>query len=248
MDVYDPSGNFVAAAVTATAGTYTVTGLAPSTTGDTVCFDASAATGGSSTTGYQSQCYKSTPWIPGSPPPSGTKLVPVTAGKTATGIGAALAAAGAISGTVTGTGGGGVSGVSVDVFDSAGHFVTAANTASDGTYAVTGLAPSATGYTVCFDASPISAAGFTSQCYKDVIWSGGGQPAPSGITPVRVSAGAMTAGVSAALTSGTSISGTVTAASGGSGLAGVPRARHDRGAGRAPRRARRRVHAELRPG
>ena len=51
-------------------GTYSV-GLAPvSAAPYSVCFDGSAGTGGSSTTGYASQCYLNVPWNSGAPPRS----------------------------------------------------------------------------------------------------------------------------------------------------------------------------------
>jgi hypothetical protein len=216
VDVYDASGSFAAAAATGTTGGYTVTGLPPNATGYTVCFDASGATGGAAA-GYESQCYKGVAWTPGAAVPAGTTPVPVAAGKTASGISPALAGGGAISGTVT-AGGGGISGVGVDVLSTSGTLIGGATTAPDGTYTVTGLASAS--YTVCFDASAISAAGYASQCYENVAWAGSGRGAPPGTTAVTVKGGTTASGVSAALTSGVSITGTVTASAGG-GLTGV---------------------------
>jgi hypothetical protein len=226
VDLYNSSGSTVTNTSTAGDGTYTIIGLAPSATGYTVCFDASGATGGSSTTGYASQCYNDVPWAGGfTTLPSGTTPVPVSAGATASGINASLTAEGAISGTVTAaTGGGGVGSVTADVYDSAGNTVTSTSTAANGTYKIIGLAPSAIGYTVCFDASGAtgggSTTGYNSQCYNNVAWSPGSTP-PAGTTPVPVSAGAVSSGINAVLASDGGISGTVTAATGGAGVAGV---------------------------
>jgi len=180
VDVYDGSGNFVAQVSTDGSGDYSVTGLLPSATGYTVCFDASAATGGSSTTGCQSQCYSNVPWVPGQNPPSGATAVPLSAGQVAA-VNAALAADGGISGTVTAaSGGGGVTGVNVDVYDSSGNFVTQAVTDSPGHFSAIGLLLSTTGYTVCFDASAAgggsSTTGYQSQWYQNVPWIAGNGP------------------------------------------------------------------------
>jgi hypothetical protein len=225
VDVYDHNGNFVTSTSTASDGTYNIIGLAPSATGYTVCFDASSATGGSSTTGYASQCWNDVPWSGGFTPPSGTTPVPVTAGATASGINAALTADSGISGTVTAaTGGGDLGSVTVDIYSSNGDFVSSGSTAVDGTYSVIGLAPSAMGYTVCFDASSAtggsSTTGYNSQCWDNVAWSPDSIP-PASATLVPVSAGATATGINAALTAEGAISGTVTAAIGGLGVAGV---------------------------
>src|SRR5438477_132300 len=63
VNVYIFNGNsFVDSTSTAVDGTYTVAGLAASLTGYSVCFDASSATGGSSTTGYADECYDDVAW------------------------------------------------------------------------------------------------------------------------------------------------------------------------------------------
>ena len=220
VEVFDTSGNFVTSATTSN-GSYTITGLPPSTTGYKVCFDATRATGGGSTTGYASQCYKNVAWN-GLSLPAGTTRVAVTSGATTTGISAALVADGGISGAVTAaTGGAGVDNVTVDVFDTGGNFVTSATT-SNGSYAITGLPPSTTGYKVCFDATSAtggsSTTGYASQCYNNVAFS---SPPPATATAVPVSSGTTASGISAALTADGGISGTVTAATGGAGLSNV---------------------------
>jgi hypothetical protein len=226
VTIYHRNGNYVVSATTGSDGSYTVTGLAPSTIGYTVCFDASSATGGSSPAGYADQCYNQVAWNGNLPLPSGTTPVPVTAGAISGGINAALIADGGISGTVTAaTGGGELANVSVYVYDQNGNLLNyGTTTGSDGSYTATGLAPSATGYTVCFDAPSAtggsSSAGYADQCYNQVAWNGG-LPLPSGTTPVSVTAGVISGGINIALISDGGISGTVTAATGGGELANV---------------------------
>jgi hypothetical protein len=200
--VFDSSAHVVGATATASDGTYRVSGLGASATGYRVCFDASFATGGASTTGYVSKCYKTAVWNTNGPPPAGTTAVPVSAGKAVIGINAALATAGSVAGKVTAaTTGGGLGNVSVVVFDSNRTLVALGSTSSDGTYSVLGLPPSATGYSVCFDASQATGVGFAadaSQCYKKIAWTDKGPPA-TGTTRVPVSAGARTSGINASL-------------------------------------------------
>jgi hypothetical protein len=219
VDVFGSGGIPLTSVLSDSSGGYSVLGLAPSPTGYTVCFDASAAIGGPSATGYQSLCYQKVAWTPGASLPPRTKPVPVSAGKTATGISAAMSAAGAISGTVTAGSGGGVSDVTVDIYTRSGGYVTQAITDGSGGYSITGLVPSATGYTVCFDVSAIASAGFASQCYQSIPWTAG-QTVPSGTKAVPVSAAKTAAGVNAALVTGGSITGTVSTSAAGA-LAGV---------------------------
>jgi hypothetical protein len=220
VEVFDSHGSFLTAAATASDGSYAVSGLTPSPTGYRICFDAQGAAGGTSKTGYAGQCYRGVAWVGGTVPPSGTTLV-----KAGTGINAALSPAGAISGTVTAkSGGAGLTGVLVRLYDSAGHLLTRQRTGAKGSYTLSGLAPSA-GYRVCFDAQSAaggtSKTGYAGQCYKNIAWKGGQSAVPKTATAVPVSAGKTTAGVSAALVSAASISGTVTAATGGGALTGV---------------------------
>ena len=95
-----------------------MTGLPAAAPGYSVCFDASDARGGSSSTGYLGQCYRGVPWDPsdGDGVPSGATPVPVTAGRLTPAVDAALIAAGGITGTVTAAAGGaGLSNVRVGV-------------------------------------------------------------------------------------------------------------------------------------
>ena len=214
------AGVFEASGTTASDGTYTVPGLHAGPYD--VCFDASSATGGSSTAGYLDQCWHGVSWDGDGFDTTGSTAVTVTAGSTTTGIDATLAIGGAISGTVTDGSDHPLGGVEVDVYGAGDTPVgTGTETGADGTYTVPGL-PTGT-YDVCFDASVAtggtSTTGYGDQCYDDVAWGGGGVSAP-GATGVAVSAGSTRSGVDAALVSGGSITGTVTDA-GSHPLAGV---------------------------
>jgi hypothetical protein len=222
--VFDNNNNPLESTTTATTGDYKV-GVPATTVGDTVCFDASAATGGTSTTGYASQCYKQMPWLAFQYPPAEVTPIAVKAGAVTHGVDAELSALGEISGTITATvGGGPIAGVSVSVFDSNGDVLRSATTTPGGTYAVPGLPPTSTGDKVCFDASSAtggsSALGYSSACYKRIPWNPP-EPVPAGTSLVRVRAGADSAHVDATLNSLGGIAGTVTARDGAAGLAGV---------------------------
>ncbi|MFC6705026.1 beta strand repeat-containing protein [Flexivirga alba] len=201
VQAYDANGSSIGTEpTTATNGTYTVAGLATGTY--TICFSASDASGGSSTSGYLSQCYRGIAWDGSSAPPAGTSAVPVTAGSVKPGVDAALKSAAGISGTVT-SGGAGVGGVNVEVFNSAGNQVDSAATGTTGGFSVLGLPTGS--YTVCFDARYAtgggSAAGYLSQCYNGIAWSDPSSDAPpSGTTAVSVTAGSTHSGLNATLT------------------------------------------------
>jgi hypothetical protein len=198
-------------------GTYTVPGLAPATDYK-VCFNAGGSDGGSSVLGYGEQCYDNQPTSATATP------VTVSSGATRAGVDAALADGGAISGTVTDAGGTnhGLAEVTVQVASSSsGNNGGFAVTAADGSYTVTGLA-AGTDYQVCFISAGATggssdAVGYIDQCY-DLQSSGS-------VTPVTVSAGAITTGIDTALAAGAgrgAISGTVTDAGGANhGLANV---------------------------
>ena len=176
---------------TAADGTYTFTGI-PAGTDYQVCFDSFFATGGASDAlGYISQCYNNQPRL-GTPTP-----VTVTAGATTTEIDAALAVAGAVSGTVTDAGGThhGLANVGVSVTSTSTLAGISTRTAADGSYSIAGL-DTGTDFQVCFYAAGATggtsdAHGYVNQCYNN-------QPFNSP-TPVTVTAGAATTGITAAL-------------------------------------------------
>jgi hypothetical protein len=87
VDVFS-GGAQVVQVTTAANGTYVVGGLTPGSN-YSVCFDASVATGGTSTTGYADQCYNGVAWD-GVSTTTGT-AVAVAAGVPTTGIDGSLA-------------------------------------------------------------------------------------------------------------------------------------------------------------
>ncbi|MFC6705027.1 beta strand repeat-containing protein [Flexivirga alba] len=217
--MYDKNGNWVANSYTDSAGAYTMKPLPAGSY--TVCFDASYAYGGTSTTGYASQCYAGVPWTSGNNPPAGTTAVAVTSGSIHSGVNATLSAAGGISGTVTDAAGGAdLTDVTVNVYDGSGNAVSSASTDGAGTYTAGGIP--AGSYTVCFtpasDSGGSSATGYVPQCYKNVPWDGSSSDLPSGTTPVSATTGTTHSGIDAALGSAAGISGRVTAATGGAAL------------------------------
>ena len=176
--------------VTATDGTYTVSGLAPGS------YDVEFSGCGSGG-GYATQWYK------GADSQATATPVPVTAGQTTTGVNAVMAAAAEISGTVTDASSPqqGLGGICVVAFPSPGPGSSySAVTASNGTYAMNGL-PSGS-YTVEFyDCG--NQGSYVTQWYK-------GASTQASATPVSVTAGQPTTGIDAAMAPGGSISGTVT--------------------------------------
>ena len=220
VSVFDLAGNQVSYGQSDGAGgTYTVSGLEPGSYD--VCFG--NASGGSSTTGYQPECYADVAWD-GYSAPSDATAVPVAAGAETDGIDEVLDAASVISGAVTSASTGtGIRAVDVEVLNGAGDFVAGTSTRTDGTYRVEGLQPSAAGYSVCFGTSGArgggSTTGYLQECYDDVPWSG--YDLPSGVTLVPVAAGATVAGIDAQLDVAGAIGGKVTAASDGAPLADV---------------------------
>jgi hypothetical protein len=203
IEVYDSTANLVGEAYSSTNGSYAVFQATPSASGYTVCFDASNASGGPSTTGYLDECYKGVAWDGGAVP-DGVTLVVVTGGNTHPGISATLATGGAISGTVTAaSGSAGLSSVGVEVFDSAGAFVYGRFdvSASNGSYTVRGLGEGT--YTVCFQGSTAtggtSSTGYLNECYDDVAWNGNDNGPPLGTAPVSVIAAATHSGIDAGL-------------------------------------------------
>ena len=184
-------------------GAYTVSGLA--TGSYTVFFSGCTSTSAS----YVSQYYDGT--TGGVSTSAAALAVAVYVGSTTSGIDATLAAGGTISGTVTNAAGSAVGGECVSVDSLSAGLGGAATTASDGTYAVTGLA--AGNYVVEF--LDCTATGYADQYYDGVA---GGTPAYQSAEVLTVAAGS-TATANASLVLGGSISGTVTASD--SGVAGV---------------------------
>jgi hypothetical protein len=119
---------------------------------------------------------------------------------------------GAISGTVTAAAGGAtLSGICVTATPP-GPGGGSATTASDGSYTISGLAPGP--YSVEFATGCGNTGNYAPQ------WWNGASSQTSG-TPVQVSAGATASPIDAQLQAGGTVTGMVTAAAGGAGLAGI---------------------------
>jgi protocatechuate 3,4-dioxygenase beta subunit len=143
-------------------GRYTIHGVPPG--GQTVCVDASAATGGTSRGGYLDSC------VGGQTPDTATS-VHVDAGTTTFGVDLSLVSGAAVSGTVrNGAGHALVDGEAL-AFDVSGVPVAGAVFSNTGAYRIARL-PAGT-YTVCFVAYR-----YHSQCFNGVAWDDqtGGPP------------------------------------------------------------------------
>jgi hypothetical protein len=174
--VYTSAGRYVAGTSTDAAGHYKVGGLRASSTGYVVC--AQAPTFSSDpvmpATGWASRCYNGAAWLGGKPPASAKKL-PLAAGQNRTGVDIALPVGGAISGTVSDAADPSKHPFAiVSVYTSAGELVnTGFVSPSDGSYTVTGLTPTSTGYVVCFDGRfGGGTASYLPECYNNRPWSG----------------------------------------------------------------------------
>ncbi len=144
-----------------------------------VCFQTSGATpqtGSAPAAGYSPVCSKSVTWD-GGPLPSGTKQVTVLANKTTKNVDATAGKGTQISGTIKLAGSGAASGLEAFVIDTKHVTVRTVQTDSSGHYTANGLAPSSTGYLVCFDAGfsnfvPPNNLGYLGQCWKNQLWTG----------------------------------------------------------------------------
>jgi putative cell wall-binding protein/protocatechuate 3,4-dioxygenase beta subunit len=204
-------------------GRYTFRGLPAATY--QVCFDATNAQGGLSTTGYVSQCWDNAEWASDGPWPTFALPVVAAAGTIVSDIDAVLQAASSITGTVTdGITEQPLQGVAVHVWsaygDGSDHVVSSA---LDGTYAVRSLPPGR--YVVCFDGSDAhraddSASGYASTCDPDIGWDGLIYQVRDGVEPRDVLPGTTTE-VNAALHAGGAVSGIVTEAESGDPIADV---------------------------
>ncbi|MFW5471882.1 beta strand repeat-containing protein [Knoellia sp. CPCC 206450] len=207
VQVESDSLNIFEFASTSATGAWSVRGL-PVAADYTVCFDPSFSTGGTSTTGHVEQCWNNKPDVT-----TATKVA-TTAGVMKTGVGASVAAAGGISGKVTAaTGGAALGGVDVIVQRATGSGFGFATTAADGTWKVTGLA-AATDWVVCFESATVAGLSYFGECWNN-------QPDETTATKVVVTAGAVVANVNGTLERAGTISGKVTAQTGGAALAGV---------------------------
>jgi protocatechuate 3,4-dioxygenase beta subunit len=159
-------------------GAYAFTDLQPGTY--SVCFDATSATGGSSTTGYQSQCWHDQPYA------TSPSNVTVSIGHTTTGISPSLVALGGLAVHVTDTSGNPLSGAPITVYvgSQTSNGSSYYGTGADGNYLVTRLSDGQ--YTVCITntsgiSGGTSTTGYQAQCY--------GQTTSTPSAPITISSG-----------------------------------------------------------
>ncbi len=194
VKVYEAGVGHVASATSESDGDYKVSGLAPGSY--EIEFVAPSAA-------YLTQYYGGGASLDAATP------VPVAAGSNTAEIDTALKAPGGISGKVTNAAKtADLEGVEVEVFGSHGELLAFPDTAANGTYSVSDLATGS--YVVEF----VPTAGYLGQYYNGAF-------SLAQASRVSVTAGSVTSGVNAALTSTGAISGTVTSASSHEGLADV---------------------------
>jgi beta-mannanase/outer membrane protein OmpA-like peptidoglycan-associated protein len=120
-----------------------------------------------------------------------------------------------ISGVVTVAGGGDLAGVCAEAFHN-GTEVASATSAANGTYTIAGIAPGS--YDLEFSPGSCGAGNYAPQWYNDTAT---GTPISSDALAVSPSVATPSAGIDAAMAVGATISGTATAAVGGSDVGGV---------------------------
>lgn len=201
------NGQLIETAITNAGGLYTLTGLAPSSVGYTVCISGYSVFGGPSRTGYLGRCYK-TAAFDGTAPPSTATRVLLTSDLHKTGINIAVPSGAAITGKAMSNRGKGLARVSIFAHNLSTGRTTVSFTGASGKYTLTGLAASAKGYAVCFNpASVVVGTGFRPRCYKTAPWNG--RTFPKSVKKVRVALGKTTSRINAKLHRGGAISGSV---------------------------------------
>ncbi len=194
IDVYSSSDVYVASAISDHNGNFTISNLAAGTY--QVEF---------SDEGYLTQYYDNEPTEASASP------VVVSAGANTMGVNATLEVAGAISGRVTDAlTAGPVIGAEVVALDSSGEELESATTDQGGGYTISGLLTGS--YDVEF--VPKGTQPYQSQYYSEASTL-------SGATSVAVTDGQTDSGIDAALSSGATLSGTVTDASSGKPVPGA---------------------------
>ncbi|MHB8378825.1 MAG: carboxypeptidase regulatory-like domain-containing protein [Acidimicrobiales bacterium] len=189
-------------------GTYTIQGLLPGN----YYVDFSAGPCGGN---YVTQWYNATPT--GASSMSGASEVAVTVASPATSINAAMSVSTSISGTVSAAvGGADLANMCVWAFPVGGGATESATTAVNGTYTIAGVA--AGSYTVEFATNPCGGGNYATQWYNGTA---SGTPVTVDALAVSTSVASPATGVNAEMARGASISGTVTAAVGGSDVAGA---------------------------
>ena len=202
-------GKLVAVGQSGPTGAYEVDGLLPATYAICVRGDAVFM---STATGFLGSCHGGAAYN-GSKPPNSAYILPVGAGELVTNNDIALAKAAGISGKLTAPNGTGIAGAKVVAHNRSTGKNFDTDTGLAGAYTFSGLTPSATGYTVCFNPFTLgSGTGFLPRCYLNVAWSGSGFP--SGTQAVSVTLGNVHSGINQKLARGGAISGTVHKGSG----------------------------------
>jgi hypothetical protein len=197
LSVYGGNGSFVTFAFTNFSGDYLTSDGLPSGT-----YFVTADSGG-----YVGQVYDAHVCV-SCAPTSGTGVA-VTAGATTSGVDFALAAGGRIAGSVASVGGAPLAGVSLEIRNAAGTFVTSAFTDSGGRFLSSAGLLAGT-----YFVNVRNQLGFVDEVYDNVICVRGCANATSGAA-VTVSAGGTTSGVAFALAAGGRVEGTVTDAATG---------------------------------
>jgi Carboxypeptidase regulatory-like domain len=193
--VYSSSGSQVTRGYTDSSGVYTTESGLPSGT-------YYART--SNSKGYIDELYNNIA-CPGSCTATSGTAITVTVGMTTSGIDFGLARGGGITGTVTDAGTGlPLANVDVDIYSSAGSYVTYGYTNSSGVYTSYRGLSSGTYYARTWNAS-----GYIDELYNNISCPGGACTVASG-TAITVSAGATTTGIDFGMARGGRISGTVT--------------------------------------
>jgi hypothetical protein len=205
VTAYSSTGVAVADAETASTGSYTLLGLPAGT------YFVKASRGWSDSS-YAAELYNGIPCDPSCTVTTGTPVA-VTIGNATTGIDFTLKRLGGISGSVVRAAGGtGIRYAHLRIYNTAGTEVRQADSSQTGEYSIAYLAPGS--YFV-----QASASGFATEVYDDLMCD------PTCVvtngTPVTVTSGTTTTGISLALTARGGISGVVTRNPDGAPISGA---------------------------
>ncbi|MGA2970097.1 MAG: carboxypeptidase regulatory-like domain-containing protein [Acidimicrobiales bacterium] len=204
---------------TAADGTYTLNNLNPDTYSVSFFTQGRGCAAGAGD--YAQQWYNGSPFT-GTTASLGLAVTTVAA-TTTTGINAVMAAGSDISGTVTNAvGGADLQNICVFATDPSGVDYGTVATAANGTYDISGLA--ANSYVVDFYSSTtcngatVTAQNFAQQWYST---TDAGTDVRALASPVALTAGLTHSGINASMAGGATVTGTVTAATGGANLPNV---------------------------
>ena len=165
--------------------------------------------------GHFNELYDNIPCKTSCDARTGTPIALVL-GQTTSGVSFALDPAGSITGTVTAAGSAApLSGVTVYVYNASGSSVGSATTDASGVYTKGGLT------TGTYFVKTWNTLGYIDEVYNNLPCNGESCPSVTTGTGVSVTTGATTGGIDFGLVLGGSITGTVTAASGGAPLSSV---------------------------